>query len=71
MIVEQLQVALEAQKRGTDKAFKFVSEAERKLFEADRDLHKYVDSLEDTELATKVQAELDQERKGYKNYSID
>lgn len=62
MIVEQLQVALEAQKRGTDKAFNFVSEAERKLFEADRDLHKYVDSLEDTELATKVQAELDQER---------
>jgi len=60
--VTQLEAALEAQKRVTSRAFVACNEAERKLFESDRNLHQYVDSLEDAELAVATQAELDHDR---------
>ena len=62
LMVAQLEAALDAQKKGTSKAFDNVTEAERKLFESDRNLHQFVDVLEDTELAIATQAELDRER---------
>ena len=62
LIVGQLEAALEAQKRSTTRAFETLNVAERRLFEADRDLHAYVDKLESTEIQLKVQRELDEER---------
>lgn len=61
LIVGQLEAALEAQKRGTTRAFDVLNVAERRMFEADRDLHQYVDNMEDAESKIKVQRELDEE----------
>lgn len=60
--VGQLELALEAQRRSTAAAFDVLGEAEKKLFEADRDLHKMVDQLQDSELVNSMQAELDRDR---------
>lgn len=60
--VSFLEAALEAQLRSTNKVFEELNEAEKKLFEADRNLHQFVDKLEVSEIVTEVQAELDKDR---------
>lgn len=60
--VGQLEVALIAQKQSTQLAFDIVNQEEKKLFEIDRDLNRYVDKLEDAETSLQLQMELDKER---------
>ena len=62
LIVGQLEAALEAQKRSTTRANDALKIAERRLFEADRDLHVCVDRMEDAEAKVKIQKELDMDR---------
>lgn len=58
----QLEVALGVQVKAVEAATKAVAAAERKLFEADKNLSKFVDEIEETEAAIEVQATLDRER---------
>jgi hypothetical protein len=62
LIVAQLQAALEAQKRSQSAAFDANMVAERLVFESAQDLHKRLDTLEDAEVAVKINQELDQVR---------
>jgi len=60
--VKYLEAQLEAQRRGTAAAFEELGKAEKKLFEADRDLHQFVDKLESSEAINEIQRELDSDR---------
>ena len=60
--VNQLNVALKAQKAITKNAFDAVAIAERKLFDADKNLNQFVDSIEDAEVAVTAQADIDKIR---------
>jgi len=60
--VNQLNVALQAQKAITKKAFDAVAIAERKLFDTDKNLNQFVDSIDDADVAVATQAEIDKIR---------
>ena len=60
--VNQLNIALQAQKATTKKAFDAVAIAERKLFESDKKLNQFVDTIEESDIALATQAEIDKLR---------
>lgn len=62
ILVSQLESSLDVQKRNTQIAFENVNLAERNLFNADKDLNRCVDNIENAELLLSEQAELDKER---------
>lgn len=58
----QLTVAVAAQTKAVEAAVQAIAAAERKLFEADKNLNKFVDEIEEVEAAITVQASLDKDR---------
>ncbi len=62
MEVDQLNAALDAQKRVTSEASEQFMVAERKLFEADRSVNRFAENLEDTMLAMATIKELDNDK---------
>lgn len=60
--VDQLNAALDAQRKSTAHASEQFMESERKLFEADRDLNRFAENLEDTILAIATIKELDNDK---------
>ncbi len=60
--VDQLDAALEAQKNATQLASDRFMQAERRLFEADRAINRFAETLEDTALAIATIADLDKEK---------
>ena len=60
--VAQLEVAVNVQAKAVSGAIKSIAAAERKRYEADKNLSKFVDQIEETEAAVLVQATLDNER---------
>jgi len=58
----QLTVAVAAQAKAVEAAIQAIAAAERKLFEADKNLNKFVDEIEEVEAAITVQASLDKDR---------
>jgi len=62
MIVAQLNTALEAQKRSQVQAFDENASAERLVFESAKELHKMLDVLEDADMVTKINKDLDEVR---------
>jgi hypothetical protein len=62
ILVSQLESSLDVQKRNTQIALENVNLAERKLFNADKDLNRCVDNIENAELLLSEQSELDKER---------
>jgi ABC-type transporter Mla subunit MlaD len=65
--VAQHQTVLEAQNKITHDVVHAIDDAERKLFQADRNLNQFVDALEDAEVVLSVQKELDKDRCDYSN----
>ena len=59
--VKQINIAVEAQRESLRRAQELVRSAEKELFIADKNLHQFVDSLQDTQTALDIQAELDKE----------
>ena len=55
-------MAVEAQAKNLNKARQSLREAEKKLFEADKNLNKFVDKLEDAQAFLNQQYESDTER---------
>ncbi len=62
LLVAQLQAALEAQRRGQQRAFDACNEQERLVMEVAMDLHKRVDALEDADMVVEINRELDNVR---------
>lgn len=62
ILVSQLEAALNAQKQSTQRSFEELQVVEKKLFEADKKLNQFVDTLEDAQEAAAFQAEIDKER---------
>ena len=60
--VAQVEAALDAQRKSTAKISEQLMEAERRLFEADRKINRFAESLEDTILAIATIKELDKEK---------
>ncbi len=60
--MDQLDAALNAQKNATQMASDKFMEAERRLFEADRNINRFAETLEDTVLAIATIADLDKEK---------
>lgn len=60
--VSQLEAALDAERRNTSKITEQVMDAERRLFEADRNINRFAEGLEDTILAIATIKELDKEK---------
>ena len=59
---DQLTVAVAAQAHAVEVAIQAIAAAERKLYEADKNLNKFVDEIEEVEAAITVQAALDKDR---------
>ena len=63
--MEQLEAELEVQRNFTHKANERFMEAERKLFNADKNLNRFAETLEDVVLAKETIAALDKEKYDY------
>ena len=60
--VAQVEAALDLQRKSTAKVSDQLMEAERRLFEADRNINRFAETLEDTILAIATIKELDKEK---------
>lgn len=60
--VSQYDYALKAQQETVDKLLDEQNESEKKLFQADKKLNAYVESIDDTRLVVSLQDELTKER---------
>eukprot|EP01041_Mallomonas_annulata_P010120 gene10120-21089_t len=59
---KQLELAVASQTQNVEKAKKSLRDAERKLFESDKNVNQFVDALEETGVSLAAQAVLDKER---------
>jgi len=60
--VDQLEAALDVQRNFTQKANEVFLEAERRLFNADKNINRFAETLEDVVLAKETIASLDREK---------
>lgn len=60
--MDQLEAALEAQRSVTQRANEVYLQAERRLFNADKNLNRFAETLEDIVLAKDTIASLDKEK---------
>lgn len=60
--MDQLEAALEAQRGVTHRANEVYLEAERRLFNADKNINRFAETLEDVVLAKETIAALDKEK---------
>lgn len=60
--MDQLEAALDVQRSFTQKANEVFLEAERRLFNADKNINRFAETLEDVVLAKETIAALDREK---------
>jgi hypothetical protein len=60
--VAQLEAALIAQRQGSQRAAQALADAEKQVFQADKQLNEFISKMEDAQTVVQIQAELDKDR---------